>query len=110
MAKDVPAIIRICQLVAGMPLGVELAAAWVRIYSCEEIADKIEQNLRFLVNQRPDVPDRHQGLYAVCDYFWEQLSEGERAVLSANFQFLEVAFIVKLLGKLQGRQPFSFRL
>ena len=28
--EDYPAIVRICQLVDGMPLGIELAAAWVR--------------------------------------------------------------------------------
>ena len=78
---EAPAVIRICRLVAGMPLGIELAAAWVRIFSCQEIADQIEKNLRFLVTHRPNVPERHRNLYAVCDYFWEQLSEGERAVL-----------------------------
>ncbi len=79
--EETSAVIRICQLVAGMPLGLELAAAWVRIYSCKEIADKIEQNLQFLESTRPDIPNRHRNLYAVCDYFWEQLSEGERAIL-----------------------------
>jgi predicted ATPase/class 3 adenylate cyclase len=79
--EEAPDVIRICHLVAGMPLGIELAAAWVRIFSCQEIADQIEENLRFLVSHRPDVPERHRNLYAVCDYFWEQLSEGERAVL-----------------------------
>jgi len=79
--EEAPAIIRICRLVAGMPLGIELAAAWVRIFSCQEIADQIERNLSFLVSNRPDIPDRHRNLYAVCDYFWEQLGEGERAVL-----------------------------
>ncbi len=79
--EEAPAVIRICRLVAGMPLGIELAAAWVRIFSCQEIADQIEKNLSFLVSNRPDVPERHRNLYAVCDYFWEQLAEGERAVL-----------------------------
>lgn len=79
--EEAPAVLRICTLVAGMPLGIELAAAWVRIYTCQEIADQIQRNLSFLVSHRPDVPERHRNLYAVCDYFWEQLSEGERGVL-----------------------------
>jgi predicted ATPase len=78
---EAPAVIRICRLVAGMPLGLELAAAWVRMFSCQEIADQIEENLSFLMTSRPDVPDRHRNLYAVCDYFWEQLAESEQAVL-----------------------------
>ncbi|MFZ0547457.1 MAG: tetratricopeptide repeat protein [Candidatus Promineifilaceae bacterium] len=79
--EEASAVIRICQLVAGMPLGIELAAAWVRIFSCQEIADQIEENLRFLVTQRSNVPKRHQNLYAVCDYFWEQLAGSEKEVL-----------------------------
>jgi transcriptional regulator with XRE-family HTH domain len=33
--EDLPAIVRICQLVDGNPLGIELAAAWARTLSCE---------------------------------------------------------------------------
>jgi hypothetical protein len=34
-------VVRICQLAEGMPLAVELAAAWVAARSCEEIAHEI---------------------------------------------------------------------
>ena len=35
-AEDIPAVVRICQAVAGMPLGIELAAAWVRTISVDD--------------------------------------------------------------------------
>ncbi len=41
-----PAVIRICRLVGGMPLGIELASAWARVLPCETIADEIER-IRF---------------------------------------------------------------
>ncbi|HEX6033211.1 MAG TPA: helix-turn-helix domain-containing protein, partial [Anaerolineales bacterium] len=41
-------VVRICQLTEGMPLGIELAAAWVRVLSCQQIAEEIESNLDFL--------------------------------------------------------------
>ncbi len=38
--------LRICRLVEGLPLGIELAASWVSVLSCAEIADEIEQKHR----------------------------------------------------------------
>ncbi|HID32922.1 MAG TPA: hypothetical protein EYP24_06050 [bacterium (Candidatus Stahlbacteria)] len=40
---DISHLIRICQLVGGLPLGIELASAWVCSISLAEIADEIEQ-------------------------------------------------------------------
>ena len=47
-AADRAAIVQICRLVQGMPLALELAAAWVRVLSCGEIAQEIAQSLGFL--------------------------------------------------------------
>ena len=44
---DRPALLRICQLVQGLPLALELAASWVRTLSCREIAGEIERGLSF---------------------------------------------------------------
>src|SRR5690606_37611050 len=75
------AVIKICRLVAGMPLGIELAAAWISAFSCKEIAEQIERNLSFLTTNRPEVPDRHRSLFAVCDYFWGHLAPAEQNIL-----------------------------
>jgi predicted ATPase/DNA-binding XRE family transcriptional regulator len=79
--EDYPAIVRICQLVDGMPLGIELAAAWVRTLSCEEIAREIERGLDFLSVSTRDLPARHQSMRAVFDQSWKLLAEEERGVL-----------------------------
>jgi predicted ATPase/Tfp pilus assembly protein PilF len=78
---DMPHVIRICQLVEGIPLGIELAAAWVKMLSCEEIAREIEQNYEFLATSLRDMPERHRSLQAVFDYSWEMLSEQEREAM-----------------------------
>jgi predicted ATPase/transcriptional regulator with XRE-family HTH domain len=78
---DYPAIVRICRLVNGMPLGIELAAAWVRTLSCEEIALEIERGLDFLSVTAKDLPARHRSLRAVFDHSWQLLSEQERSIL-----------------------------
>lgn len=79
---DLSAIIQICQLVGGMPLAIELAAAWTAMLTCEEIAQEIGSNLDFLSTSMWDVPERHRSMRATFDHSWNLLSEGERRALS----------------------------
>jgi predicted ATPase/transcriptional regulator with XRE-family HTH domain len=79
---DYPAIVRICQLVDGMPLGIELAASWVRALSCDEIAKEIEGGLDFLSVSVRDIPARHRSMRAVFDHSWKLLTEEEQGILS----------------------------
>jgi len=73
------AVIRICQLVEGAPLGIELAASWLRVLSCAEIVIEIEKGLDFLTTNWQNVPERHRSLRAVFDYSWNLLAPDERA-------------------------------
>ncbi len=75
------AILRICQLVQGLPLAIELAAAWVRTLSCLEIAHEIEQGLSFLEATARDIPERHRSITIVIDQSWRLLSSEEQRVL-----------------------------
>jgi predicted ATPase/DNA-binding SARP family transcriptional activator/Tfp pilus assembly protein PilF len=81
VAADRAAVVQICQLVEGSPLGIELAASWVRTLSCPEIAHEIQRNLDFLVTSARNVPERHRSLRAVFDSSWKLLSEEEQQVL-----------------------------
>lgn len=80
-AIDYPAIARICRLVDGIPLGIELAASWTRLLSCQEIAREITQSLDFLTVNLRHVPPRHRSLRAVFDYSWDLLSAAEKQTL-----------------------------
>jgi len=77
-----PHVERVCRLVNGMPLGIELAAAWASTLPCSEIADEIERNLGFLETTMHDVPQRHRSLRAAFDQSWRLLSDDERRVFS----------------------------
>ena len=74
--------LRICRLVDGMPLGIELAASWVSVLSCAEIADEVEGNIDFLVTSMRDVPERHRSLRAAIDQSWRLLTDEERSAFS----------------------------
>ena len=77
-----PHVERVCDLVNGMPLGIELAAAWASTLPCSEIADEIERNLGFLETSMRDVPERHRSLRAAFEGSWRLLSDDERRVFS----------------------------
>jgi predicted ATPase/DNA-binding SARP family transcriptional activator len=74
-------VAQICSLTSGLPLAVELAAAWVRALSCNEIADEIGKCIGFLQTELLDVPDRHRSLSAVFDHSWGMLTSEEQAAL-----------------------------
>ncbi len=78
---DRPYLARICQLVEGTPLAIELAAAWVFMLSIKEIAEEIASNLDFLTTAMKDMPERHRSLRAVFAHSWKLLADEERDVL-----------------------------
>ena len=73
---------RICRLVTGMPLAIELAAAWVDTLPLAEIAAEIQEGLAFLETERRDIPERHRSIHATIDYSWQNLAEKEQAVFA----------------------------
>ena len=74
-------VARICQLLDGMPLGIELAATWIRVLSCSEIAHEIEHNVDFLAVSARGIPERHRSLRAAFDHSWNLLSAEEQRVM-----------------------------
>ncbi len=74
-------LIQISQLVEGVPLAIELAAAWVGMLSCQEIAREIKSNMDFLTTSLRDIPERHRSIRATFDHSWKLLSDRERWAL-----------------------------
>ena len=75
-------VMRICRLVGGMPLGVELAAAQVGSLSCAAIADHIAAGVERLATDLRDLPMRQRSLAASFDASWSALSPQEQNVLA----------------------------
>jgi predicted ATPase len=80
-ADELASILRICQLVEGLPLGLELAAGWIKMMPVNDIAREIERSMDFLTTTARDVPARHRSLRSVFDHSWSLLSLEERSVL-----------------------------
>jgi predicted ATPase len=113
--ENISAVIRICQFVDGMPLGIVLAASWVMILTPAEIAKEIEQNLTFLEVDMLDLPSRQRNLQSVFNHSWRMLNQVEQEIIAALSVFRggflrEAAHIVTRasLGDLMGLIEKSF--
>jgi predicted ATPase/DNA-binding SARP family transcriptional activator len=79
--SNAPAVAQICRRVDGLPLAIELAAARVRAFAPEEIAELVDERFRLLTGGRRTAVERHQTLRATVDWSYALLSEQEQAVL-----------------------------
>jgi predicted ATPase/DNA-binding SARP family transcriptional activator len=80
LAAEQTHVVRICQLVEGMPLGIELAAAWLKVLPAAKIVDEIERGLDILSTRLRNVPERHQSMRAVFEHSWQLLTAEEQTV------------------------------
>ena len=80
--SEVEDLARICRLVEGMPLALELAATWTDMLPISDIAAEIQRNLNFLAAEFRDMPRRHRSVRAVIDVSWEQLLLAEQTIFS----------------------------
>jgi predicted ATPase/DNA-binding NarL/FixJ family response regulator len=76
------AVVQLCRQLEGLPLAIELAAAWVRVLTPQEIAAELDRSLDLLASTSHDRPERHRSLLAALDHSWRLLSDAERAVLA----------------------------
>ncbi|MCB0029668.1 MAG: hypothetical protein KDE28_17265, partial [Anaerolineales bacterium] len=81
------AIHTVCRLAAGLPLALELAAAWIRLLNPTEIAREMQQNLDFLATDSRDLPDRHRSIRAAFDASWQLLTAEEQAAFASLAAF-----------------------
>ncbi len=79
--EDLLAVVEICRLVEGMPLAIELAAAWVRVLTPAEIARELTQSMALLTTSLLDVPERHRSVEGVFTQTWERLTATEQQAL-----------------------------
>lgn len=82
LEKEAQGVLRICQLVEGLPLALELAASWARTMDAQAIADEIERNVEFLATRLRNVPARHRSMLAAFDYSWQQMEPAEQSAFA----------------------------
>ncbi|HTP00553.1 MAG TPA: tetratricopeptide repeat protein [Anaerolineales bacterium] len=79
-ASTTPAIVQLCRMLEGNPLGILLAAAWVEHFSPDEIAAQAERSFDFLTRNLRDVEPRHSCLRAVFESSFDRLDKTQKAI------------------------------
>jgi predicted ATPase len=74
-------IAAICAQVAGMPLGVRLAAALTRLHPPRQIAEDLAHHVDFPQEVLSDAPARQRSIGAVFHYSWQRLRAEEQVAL-----------------------------
>lgn len=79
--EQLPDVLHVCRLVEGLPLALELAAAWISILPAREIAAELEKNLDVLTTRTRNAAERHKSLRSAFEHSWGLLSKKEQFVL-----------------------------
>ena len=80
------AVAEICVRLDGLPLAIELAAARLKLFSPEELSDRLRRRLELLRGGARDLPARQRTLRSTIEWSYELLDDEERAV----FQLLSL--------------------
>lgn len=86
-AANLAAVLRICHLVQGMPLGLELAAANAGSAPLTAIADALAASAEVLTVDRCDLPERQRSMRAVFAWSWRLLSHDEQRIVAQSAIF-----------------------
>ncbi|MBM7844931.1 ATP-binding protein [Herpetosiphon giganteus] len=72
-------ISQICRLVSGIPLAIEIIAAYIRYSSIEDLYTNIQQSLLSINTTLNNHATRHQNLHNIIDWSFQQLDSETQA-------------------------------
>ncbi|HET9223242.1 MAG TPA: tetratricopeptide repeat protein, partial [Roseiflexaceae bacterium] len=80
-------VVKLCRLVEGMPLAIELAASWLKVLTVEQVVDALERGLDILSARDRTTPERHRNMRTVLEQSWHLLTEAEQQALAGLSAF-----------------------
>lgn len=81
-AAERDAIVELCRRVEGLPLALEITAAWTRVLSCAAIVAELERGTELLRAADSTRPARQASIEAVFAHSWRLLAPVERDTLA----------------------------
>jgi DNA-binding SARP family transcriptional activator/predicted ATPase len=81
LASHLDNVLTICRVVGGLPLALELAAAWLKSLTCAQIAQELTKGVELLHTKLVDLPERHRDMRMVFAQSWQRLPPEEAAVM-----------------------------
>jgi predicted ATPase/class 3 adenylate cyclase len=97
------AIAEISARLDGLPLAIELAAARVKLFSPQELSDRLRSRLELLGRGPRDLPARQQTLRNTIEWSYQLLDGEERAIfqLLSVFAPTRVEAVEEVVGRLE---------
>ena len=80
-SANAAAVGALCRSLDGVPLAIELAAAWVRVLSVEQIVMRLGDRFRLLTSGDRTAPPRQRTLRAAIDWSHDLLAAPEQVML-----------------------------
>jgi len=77
-ATNANAIAAICVRLDGLPLAIELTAAWMRLLSPQQLLERLGQSLQVLTGGSRDLPERQQTLRSTIKWSYDLLNAEEQ--------------------------------
>lgn len=107
-AENLIPIATICRRLEGLPLALELAAAWVPSLALDQLAARLDRALHLLVAGDRSAPTRHQTLRATLDWSHDLLPGAAQALLGRLAVFVGgwgLAAAEEVIGGAAGADP-----
>ncbi|MFC2095095.1 BTAD domain-containing putative transcriptional regulator [Candidatus Bipolaricaulota bacterium] len=103
---EIKGMARLARLLQGSPLGLEIAAGWRSTLSWDDIADRVSENVEFLVNQGHEIGPRHRTLAAVFEQSWCALPGHAKQTLR-RLSIFHNGFTIRAAEQVTGCDPAS---
>lgn len=106
-------IIEICARLDGLPLGLELAAAWLKVLSPGQLLKRLEGRFQLLVSGPRDMPERQRTLRNAIEWSFDLLSEEEQkafvrlGVFEGTFSLLAAEYVCDPDGEMDMLEVLS---
>jgi predicted ATPase/class 3 adenylate cyclase len=103
------AVAEISARLDGLPLAVELAAARVKLFSPQELVDRLRSRLELLGRGPRDLPARQQTLRSTIGWSYQLLDGEERAIfqLFSVFSPTKVETVEEVVGRLEALEDID---
>lgn len=108
--SDLDNVARICRQVDGLPLALELAAAWVRAMPLERVAEEIGRGFDLLNTDMADMAERHRSMETILHRTWEGLTEHQARTLAAMTVFQDGCTLEAAESVTEGQLPILLSL
>jgi predicted ATPase/DNA-binding CsgD family transcriptional regulator len=76
--ENIDAVVEICRRVDGLPLAIELAAGWTKLFPPAALVERLEHRLPLLTGGGRDLPDRQRTIRDSIAWSLDLLSPGEQ--------------------------------